>query len=267
MNKVNLDNLVDIGPVTLKTTLAQTYCVALQLVVASNTIQGRKGAVYTRLLAEAVTVANETLEEIGGEVKMADMDYTVVAAKFLAVLKVAEAEIDANCDEEKRPDAWKQAKSDINVALMAGFDLLAEPTVAQTALRKAKKDLVESAQKAEQARKIAAHNKKHGIAEVKPKDGDAGGTDTGGGDADKGKKTTDTPPAGNSGIAFSDPELQAAYDLLGQKMKALEETTGVNRRERSGAQVALSTCTSATETLDTSLEAFQAAMVKMAGAA
>ncbi|MEE8598630.1 MAG: hypothetical protein V3S69_03840 [Dehalococcoidales bacterium] len=221
---------------------------------------------YQRLLHEAMQIANRILADIGGgEDNIDNVDYAVVAAKFAAILKENEAIVDAHCEDGKRPTAWRQAKSDIYCALKAGHALLKTPGIGQSALRKSKEKLVEAANTAEDAAVNAEHNKAHGVAEV-PKnpekklegDGSVGGED----------KSTKAKGANVSIIVpdrkFKDPKLAAAATAFITAMMDLEATSGKNKREKTGADVAMSTVKAATDTLDTSLESFKNAMAALA---
>lgn len=264
MSQVKLVDLLPFKPVTLDTPLTDVYKNSMQIDVVSQEVKDCSVSVYQRLLHEAMQVANQVLVDIGGGKDNIDrVDYTVVAAKFKAILLVSESEVDANTEDGKRPTAWRQAKSDIYVALKAKHPLLKTPGIGQTALRKAKEKLVLAADAAEDARKNAAHNAEHGVTDVstpeKKLEGDAsvGGVQ----DKDKGAASATT---GDGGIVFTNPALAALYERLGATLLELEATTGKNKREKTGFDVAMSTIEAATDTLDASLSKFNEAMAALA---
>lgn len=271
--QVNLTNLVAFNPVTLDTPLPDVYKNSMQQDVAKKILGECAVSTYQRLLHEAMQIANQVLVDIGGGKDNLDkVDYSVVGAKFASILKAAEAEIDANKEEKDRPVAWRQAKSDIYCALKAGHQLLKTPGIGQSALRTAKEKLVTAKNDAEDAKSNADHNDKHGVAEVPPSDGKKleGDAEVGGEKGKSGGNKTKTDGADVTVIVpdrkFKDPKLAAAVTALVLKAMDLEATVGENRNKKTGASVAMSTVMSAFDTMETSLEAFQSAMAKLAEA-
>ena len=204
----------------------------------------------------------------GGKENIGKVDYAVVGAKFAAKLKAAESLIDSSTEDGKRPAAWRQAKSDIYCALKAGHQLLKTPGIGQSALRTAKDKLVTAQNDAEDAKNNADHNAEHGINEVPDKklEGDAAV----GGVGDEKKVTSASKIEGGEVTVlvpdrkFKCPKLAAAMTALIIKAMDLEEMEGVNRKGKTGAQVAISACGSTTDTMDESMVAFQATMAALA---
>jgi hypothetical protein len=272
-NTVNLTNLVAFQPVTLDTPLPDVYKNTMQQDVAKKILGECAVSTYQRLLHEAMQIANQVLSDIGGGKDNIDkVDYSVVGAKFSATLKAAEVLIDSNTEDGKRPTAWRQAKSDIYVALKAGHQLLKTPGIGQSALRTAKEKLVAAQNDAEDAKSNADHNAEHGIAEVPPSeekklegDAEVGGE---GGDSKKVASTSKVDGADVTVIVpdrkFKSAKLAAAATEFITKMMDLEAIESKNRKGKTGAQVALSACTSGSDTMDESLEAFNNAMAALA---
>lgn len=271
MNKLSMSNmqdLVGIKPVSNETTLDDCYVTTVQLAIASGTIKNRGDSCYFRLRYEVVQIANEIMKK-KGITESKDIDWDLVCAIFITKLEATEKRMDSKAD--KRPPVWTNAKSQLKAGLEEGFDFIDDPGIGQTALR----DVVKATRdaKAEETRQ----------QKIKDEFGEKGLTDTGAADPDKkleGDAAVGGEDSGNKDASasggkvklitpdqeFKDPALAAAVSEFIAKALALEATTGKNRKERTGAQVALNTISAATDTLDTSLESFNNAMAKLAEA-
>lgn len=205
------NNLVNITPVTDSSTLGQAHQVSRQLDSASDAITGMKGCIYSRVRRVARDVyeahSKRALET------STELSFHAMRAEFKSVM-------DAE-DGGDSEGTWGQYKANFGRALGLGFDFIAVPEVAQSALTKWMKNIEEEAVKAEDAKAKAAYLKDHGLTDAKAKP-DAPDSNVTGGDKAKGATTApkgNTAPDGantqpQSGIQFKDAVQKAAFDKM-----------------------------------------------------